>query len=391
MEKKSFTQLGVLTELEEALNRQEIFEPTRVQEEVILVALEGNDVICQAPTGSGKTLAYLLPLLTKIDEKSKELQVIILAPTRELAMQIFKVAKEIGSDQLTMAALVGGANITRQIDALKKKPQLAIGTPGRVLELIQKRKINGQQIKAIVIDEADKMLAFGFKQDIMAVIKATLKERQLLLFSATISKEIKVMAKNIMNNSQMVDLTNKNRTAETIKHGYILAEEKNKTETLKRFVEIVKAEKVIVFINHNEGVFPLVNRFKELGLSAEAMHSDLSQLDRKNILEQFRRGQFKLLVTTDIFARGMDIEGVDYVVNFDVPQDEEYYIHRVGRTGRAGNKGNAITLVTKQQQFIMFKYEKQLNIKIYHYGLGDNKIMDIETIVARKKQEKGRS
>lgn len=394
MEKiNNFQALNIPKYLVDKLVKDKIVKPTRIQLESIPLVLQGKDLIARSPTGTGKTLAYLLPLLAKVDIANKNLQSLILAPTRELAMQIQRVMLDLGPEGFVSIPLIGGANIERQIDGLKKKPQIVVGTPGRILELIKKKKVNAQTISTIVVDEGDKMLSLGFDQDIQDIIKSTLLDRQVILFSATMPPNVVVMALKFLNDPATINIEEISRVPVTIKHIYFLAEEKLKSEKLRKLVSIYQPKKAIVFINHNEGVGPLVKRFRELGMETLGLHSDLSQLDRKNILESFRQGKSLLLITTDIFARGMDIAGVDYVFNFDVPENAEYYLHRVGRTGRAGEKGTAITFVTERQKLIMKKYERILRIEIEQYGISQNKVIPIvgpgkkKLVVTRKRSQ----
>lgn len=383
-----FQPLGLSASLLKKLSQDGITLPTAIQKEAIPLILNGRDVIGESPTGTGKTLAYLLPLLVNMEYASKNLQALVLTPTRELAMQVTKVAQNMGGESLTCVALLGGANLSRQVESLKKKPQLVVGTPGRILELIKMRKINGQTIKTIVIDEADKMLTQGFQSDILAIIKATLKDKQLLFFSATISNEVLGLASKLMQNPAYINTTGTGKIAPGIEHIYFSAEENKKAITLQRLIRIYQPNKSIVFITNNQGVGPLTRRLVELGLMAEGLHSHLPEVERKNVLESFRQGKSKVLVTTDLFSRGMDVEGVDFIFNFDLPENEEYYLHRVGRTGRAGNKGTAISLVTEKQKFIIAKYERKLRIKIHHYGIDEehDKVFPIIYKLKNKRQ-----
>lgn len=374
---KDFASLGIPLFLVEKLKRMNIVKPTEVQIAAIPLIMDGKDVIAQAPTGTGKTLAYLLPVLAGLQLPGKEVQALILAPSRELAMQITRLTTELGGEGLICVPLLGGGNLERQIDNLKKRPQLIVGTPGRVLELIKKRKLNTQTLSRIVVDEGDKMFSLGFMEDIAAILKSTLKDRQLMLFSATLNPEIIATATANMKSPEIIRITQESRTAVTIEHVYFMAGEKEKAETLRKLVAIYRPQKAMVFINHNEGVGPLAKRLAGFGLTVAGLHSDLPQQERKRIMDLFRRGEIQLLVTTDLLARGMDVPGVDYVFNFDIPLNEEYYIHRVGRTGRAGNKGTAVTLVTESQKFIMDKYQKLLRTKIQQYGISGDKVVPV--------------
>lgn len=384
VQKQSFESLGVPGWLNIKLQNSNITVPTKVQAEAVPVILQGRDIIAQSPTGTGKTLAYLLPLLTKVNPEAKGVHTIILAPSRELAMQITRTANDLAEDQgiLTMPVL-GGVNIRRQMEGLKKKPHLLAGTPGRVLELLRMRKINAQTVKSVVIDEVDKMWQMGFKEDVQAIIKATLRDRQVIMVSATVSPEMVAASLEILKDPELVNLSVDTQVAEGIKHIYFMTQEKNKAETLQKLIGIYKPRAAVVFINSNKGVLPFVKRFRAFGFSAEGLHSELNPQERKTALEKLRTGRVQLLVTTDLFSRGMDVKDVEMIFNFDLPINSEYYIHRAGRTGRAGKSGLAVNFVTPEQKFIMPKYEKELGIHIEEWGVDDNKAFPIRKRVAK--------
>jgi len=364
-----FTSLGIPKYLVTNLAKNNIIAPTVVQAEVIPHILDGKDVLGQSPTGTGKTLAYLLPILSKLDPQSKSVQALILAPTRELAMQITKVANELVKDTEILAVpVLGEANTARQLDAIKKKPQLIIGTPGRILEFIQLRKINSQTIRIITVDEVDKMWTSGFKEEVLAIIKTTLRDRQVVMMSATIPPDLILKTAKLLNNPIQVGI-DPSRIPKTIKHIFFMSDEKNKALNLQKLITFYQPKKAIIFINSNEGIQAFVRRFNDFGFNTAGLHSDLRQQERKQVLSDFHTGKFQLLVTSDLFARGMDVKEVDIVFNFDLPNDDEYYLHRVGRTGRAGLEGLAISFVTTAQKFIISKYEKKLHIKIEEYGI----------------------
>jgi len=300
----TFDSLGISPGLQDKLNNMNITVPTQVQQRTIPAVLKGKNLIVQSPTGTGKTLAYLAPLLLKVDRGSKDLEVLVLVPSRELALQVVGRVKEL-ADDIKVSLVIGGTNQARQVEALKEKPKIAVGTPGRVLELIKKRKINGQAIKAIVVDEADKMFSQGFMNDVRTIFKATLKSRQALFFSATIPREMKDEAPVMMEEPEFIILKEAGRVPATIRHLYIMCGGEQRTQILAKLLNFYKPKKAIVFIQNNEGVGPLAGRLQELGFSASALHSNLTQLLRKGVLQKFRAGKFSVLVTTDLLARGM--------------------------------------------------------------------------------------
>lgn len=374
----SFKNLNIADFLLEPISKMEISTPTQVQQEAIPLILGGEDVIIQSPTGTGKTLAYLLPIFSRLQAQEKNIQALILAPTRELAVQITNLAKSLGTEQnISSLSLLGGANIKRQLESLKVKPQVVVGTPGRILELIKLRKINTQTIRFLVVDEADKMWAEGFKSDIEAIAKSTLKDRQTVLVSATISPELVAAAITFMSRPATINLSQENQLTQNVKHLFFSSTEKNKAELLKKLLIHYKPKKAIVFINSNKGVIPFTRRFADFGFKTIGLHSQLNPQERKNVLQSFRSGKSQVLVTTDLFSRGMDIAGVEIVFNFDLPPDPLHYIHRAGRTGRGTNKGIAISFVTPEQKFIISKYEDHLDTDIPECGLSDTGVFQV--------------
>ncbi|MCR4441516.1 MAG: DEAD/DEAH box helicase [Peptococcaceae bacterium] len=378
-EARNFVSLGIRPEFQEILALQNIIVPTEVQARTIPAILAGRNLVVQSPTGTGKTLAYLLPLMEKISIGGRYLEVLVLAPSRELAVQVVGVARELAGERFKAVALIGGASQARQLDVLKEKPQIAVGTPGRVLDLLKKRKINAQAVRAVVVDEADKMLSAGFMKDVAAILKATLKTRQVLFFSATISREIIEKAPGLMQEPEFIIIDSGGRIPASIRHLYVMCDGTRRTETLSRLLNSFRPRKSLVFIQHSEGTGPLAGRLQELGFAAAALHSELSPLHRRDVLRAFRRGKAAVLVTTDLLARGMDVENIEFVFNYDLPPDEEFYLHRAGRTGRAGNLGTVVTLVEERQKFVIAKFEKYLRRRFIQVGLDrENRVFEIK-------------
>lgn len=371
-----FLSLGISPAVVKSLKENGINMPTEVQKEVIPAVLEHQNLIVQSPTGTGKTLAYLLPLLEKINLETKELEVLVLVPSRELVFQVVRVVRML-AQELQVTPLTGGANSKRQLENLKGKPKIVVGTPGRVLEFFQKKKLNGQVIRTIVVDEVDKMLSAGFMRDVAAILKKTLWSRQVLFFSATVPREILNKASELMEQPHFILINSAGSIPAKIKHLYFMSERSKKFMTLERLLKIFHPQRALVFITRPEGVVSLAGQLKERGHQAEGLHSDLSQNRRKNVIRAFREGKTSILVTTDLLARGMDFAEVDYVFNFDLPTEAKHYLHRVGRTGRAGKTGTAITLVSEKQKFILYRMARDLGITLEKMGLDGERVFPI--------------
>ena len=374
----SFRDLGIAPSLLSGLEKSGFKIPTEIQQNVIPIALENKDIIGQSETGTGKTLAYLIPILNKINV-NKELQAIILAPTHELAIQIQRQIEALtkASDiDIISAVIIGNVNIKRQIEKLKEKPNIIVGTPGRIIELLNLRKIKAHTVKTIVIDEADRMLDENNIDGVKAVIKSTLKERQLMLFSATVSSEAERIAKDIMNEPEIIKVKEKQAVAEEISHMYFVCEKRDKIVLLRKLVRSINPERAIVFINNSEEIELMAEKLKFHKLKAEGLHGTTIKSDRKKAMDDFKSGKLQLLVASDIAARGLDIKGVTHIFNLDIPKDPKYYLHRAGRTGRAGNTGVAISIVTEQEIALIQKYERTFDISIALKDIYLGKIVD---------------
>ncbi len=375
----TFDKLGLMPQLVEGLKKQGIMEPTSVQLAAIPAALENKDIIGQSPTGSGKTLAFLLPIFQRVDGGKREMQAIILAPTHELVMQIEKQAKLLAQSSglpVTSTAIIGEVNITRQIEKLREKPNIIVGSAGRVLELIKKRKINAQTVRTIVIDEGDRMLDEHNLTAVKDVIKTTLRDRQLMLFSATISEKTLKTAGELMKEPQLIRIEDEGKISPNISHMYIVSEQRDKVEVLRKLVAAIKPERAIVFINKSAELELVTAKLQYHHLSAFDISGSASKEDRKKALEGFRKGDIKLLVASDIAARGLDIKGVTHIFNLDMPEDSKAYLHRVGRTGRMEEEGTAISIVTEKETAYIRKHEKELKIKILEKLISHGMLMD---------------
>jgi ATP-dependent RNA helicase DeaD len=306
--------------------------------------------LAQSQTGSGKTLAFLLPLLQRLQVEREELQVLILSPTRELAIQTAKeIETLIEGTSILSVALVGGTDLQRQIQRLKKKPHIIVGTPGRVLDLILRKKVTAHTVKSLVIDEADQMLDMGFMKEMEKIINSTKRDRQLCLFSATLPAAIIQLADKLMKQPVKIHIHPEEKMAKEIDHVYFLSKERDKDELLCQLARLYNPYLGLIFTNTKDRAQILSMIMGRRGFSVDVLHGDLPQRARKNVMTRFREAKIQFLVATDLAARGLDVEGVSHVFNYEIPRDKDQYIHRVGRTGRAGESGLAISVVTPSE------------------------------------------
>lgn len=325
-------------------------EATPIQAKTIPLSMQGKDLIGQAQTGTGKTAAFGIPLIEKIDVRSSHVQGIIIAPTRELAIQVSEELFKIGKDaRARVLAVYGGSDIQRQIRALKKGPHIIVGTPGRILDHIKRKTLKLDQVHTLVLDEADEMLNMGFIDDIESILESVPDERQTLLFSATMPTPIRKIAERFMKSPETVRVEAKEMTVPLIEQYFVKVHEREKFDVLARLIDVQSPELAIVFGRTKRRVDELSNALTLRGYAAEGIHGDLSQAKRLSVLRKFKEGKIDVLVATDVAARGLDISGVTHVYNYDIPQDPESYVHRIGRTGRAGKEGMAITFVSPRE------------------------------------------
>ncbi|EMF0180844.1 DEAD/DEAH box helicase [Enterococcus hirae 57-03-H11] len=345
-----FKELELSPELLKSVERAGFEEATPIQSETIPLALSGKDVIGQAQTGTGKTAAFGLPMLEKIDTNRHELQGLVIAPTRELAIQTQEELYRLGRDKrVRVQAVYGGADIGRQIRGLKDRPHIVVGTPGRMLDHINRHTLKLGTVETLVLDEADEMLNMGFLEDIESIISKVSEERQTLLFSATMPPAIKNIGVKFMKSPTHVKIKAKEMTADLIDQYYVRAKEYEKFDIMTRLFDVQTPELTIVFGRTKRRVDELARGLEARGYRAEGIHGDLSQQKRMSVLRSFKNGHLDILVATDVAARGLDISGVTHVYNYDIPQDPESYVHRIGRTGRAGKGGMSVTFVTPNE------------------------------------------
>lgn len=346
-----FSELGLNDELLKAIKRSGFEEATPIQEQTIPLALAGKDVIGQAQTGTGKTAAFALPILQNLDKHNKTIQALIIEPTRELAIQTQEELFRLGRDEKARVQVVyGGADIGRQIRSLKNHvPAILVGTPGRLLDHLKRKTINLEGVNTIVLDEADEMLDMGFIQDIESILSYVKNRSQTLLFSATMPKPILRISEKFMHDPEIVRIKTKELTADLIDQYYVRCKDAEKFNIMCRLIDVESPDLAVIFVRTKRRVDEVTRGLQARGYNAAGIHGDLSQARRISVLKRFRAGKLDILVATDVAARGLDISGVTHVYNYDIPQDPDSYVHRIGRTGRAGQNGSSITFVTPNE------------------------------------------
>ncbi len=346
----NFNELGLSQAILDAVSKMGFEEATPIQEATIPQALAGEDLIGQAQTGSGKTAAFGIPILEKLDPEDKKIQAIVVAPTRELAIQVAQEINRLGHfKQLKALPIYGGQDIGQQLRSLRTFPQIIVGTPGRLMDHMRRGTIKLDAIKIAVLDEADEMLNMGFIEDIEEILSHVSADRQTLLFSATMPKPIQNLASKFMTNPRLVQVQTKEMTVPEVEQHYVEVHERQKFDTLCRLLDMESPNLAMIFGRTKRRVDELSEALITRGYSAEGIHGDLTQSKRDMVMKHFREGSTNILVATDVAARGLDISGVTHVYNFDMPQDPEGYVHRIGRTGRAGKTGSAITFVSPRE------------------------------------------
>jgi len=342
-----FSDFHLSREVGKAIEDMGFEEPTPIQALAIPLIQAGRDVTAQAQTGTGKTAAFGIPIIEKIDPTHRTVQAIVLSPTRELAIQIAEEFSELLAHlpRITVLPVYGGQPIDRQLRALHAGVHIVIGTPGRVMDHLRRRTLSLDEVSTVVLDEADQMLDMGFRDDIELILKKIPQKRQTLLFSATLPQPIIDISKRFMNKPEFVKVEYAELVVPQIEQSYIEVKEREKLDVLCRLIDIADPHLSIIFCNTKRRAEELAGKVKARGYRAEELHGDMKQSQRDRVMGGFRKGSIEILIATDVAARGIDVEDVDMVINFDVPQDVEYYVHRIGRTGRAGKSGRAVTFV----------------------------------------------
>ena len=367
MEEARFEDLGLCPEIMKAVKNMGFEEASPIQAKAIPAMLEGKDIIGQAQTGTGKTAAFGIPLLEKIDPKNKKLQAIVLCPTRELAIQVAEEIRNLAKymHAIKVLPIYGGQEIVKQIRSLKSGTQLIIGTPGRVMDHMRRKTVKMENVHTVVLDEADEMLNMGFREDIETILEGVPEERQTVLFSATMPKPILDITKRFQKNAELIKVTKKELTVPNIEQFYYEVKPKNKEEVLSRLLDIYNPKLSVIFCNTKKQVDLLVNGLLGRGYFAAGLHGDMKQAQRDRVMDGFRKGKTEILVATDVAARGIDVEEVEAVFNYDLPQDDEYYVHRIGRTGRAGRVGRSFSFVTGKEVYKLKEIQRYCKTKIY--------------------------
>lgn len=365
LEAKEGEFMSVIELLNETLQSKWNFETTtKVQEEMIPAFLEGKDIVAESPTGSGKTLAYILPILQKVDPNKKKTQALIVAPSQELAMQIVEVIREwISGTNITVQQLIGGANSSRQIEKLKKKPTIVVGTPGRLNELARLGKLKLKEIEIIVLDECDQLLSREYRVIVKSFINGASVGRQVIVVSATINDEIKLVATRMMKDPLLIEVKPEDMVkVGKVIHSFIKVEERDKTDFLRRLANLENM-RGLAFINNIDQVLLKESKLKYKNAKIVALYSEMKKDERKKSLDAFRKGEAKILIATDIAARGLDIQGLTHVIHVDTPRTIEQYLHRSGRTGRAGEDGEVLTLLSYKDEKTYKKLLREIGQK----------------------------
>jgi superfamily II DNA/RNA helicase len=375
----SFEQFGLAPALLAGLEKQKFGEPTPVQVQAIPALQAGSDTYINAETGSGKTLAYLLPLFQGVNPNVKAAQALILAPTQELAMQIHQVACDLAQHSgldIRSASLIGGAAIDRQIERLKKKPHIVVGTPGRILELIERGKLKLSEIKTLVIDEADRLLADESLEMVKKILRASPGRRQLVYVSATEQPKSKEVMEQL--SPQLVRLHTEDVVINpNIEHFYVVVDQRDKADTIRKLIHATKTKKAIVFTHRNETAEDLASRLEHHKVAVADLHSTYGKEVRKQAMQNFRSGKATVMIASDVAARGLDIQGITHVFNLDIPSKGKDYLHRVGRTGRAGTQGVAVSVLVRPEVRLVKQFERDFGISMREVILREGQMLEV--------------
>ena len=363
----TFRDLGLSEACLEQLEQLGFEEPTQIQQKAIPALLEGRDIVGQSQTGTGKTAAFSLPALEIVEADNRAVQALILTPTRELAQQVGQAIQDFSSRDRKVYSLTvyGGQSIERQISRLRRGVQIVVGTPGRVIDLLERRELTLDRLKLAILDEADEMLSMGFIDDIKTILRQAPKERQTACLSATMPREIKELIKNFLNSPINISVKQQEAAPTRIEqHVYMVPRSWQKIKALQPILEIEEPDSAIIFVRTKRTASELTSKLQEAGHSVDEYHGNLSQMQRERLVKRFRDGKIKMVVATDIAARGLDVQDLTHVINYDLPDNTETYIHRIGRTGRAGKTGTAIAIAQSGDRRTLKQIERRLRTKL---------------------------
>ncbi len=395
MSRRKFEEFDLSPQVEKAIAAMGFEETTPIQAEAMPVIMDGQDVIGQAQTGTGKTCAFAIPAVEMLNKEDESVQVLVLCPTRELAIQTAEEFENVAkfTERVSVLPIYGGHSIERQITALKKRPQIIIGTPGRVMDHMRRRTLKLGGLKMLILDEADEMLSMGFQEDLDVILASTPEEKQTVLFSATMSKSILAITKKYQKDPVHIKIAHQQLTVPNIEQYCIEVRESSKIDILSRVIDGHNIGMALVFCNTKRKVDELTMRLRTWGYLAAALHGDIRQNERINVLNKFKNGEVTILVATDVAARGIDVDNIDAVFNYDLPSDEEYYVHRIGRTGRAGRDGRSYTFISGREWMKLKDIQRYTKAKIKmieaptKFDIKDGKINDMLKKVSQKAAE----
>ncbi len=379
----SFRELGLKPEILKAIDALGFEQASPIQALTIPLLMSGVDVIAQAQTGTGKTAAFAIPIMELVDPASRAVQALVLTPTRELALQVAEACYAVGRfSRINVLPIYGGQDIQHQLRGLRAGVQLVVGTPGRILDHIRRGTLKLDGVRIVVLDEADEMLDMGFSEDIAAILDKTPKERQTALFSATVPPRVHSLARRYMRDAQLAAISHETRTVPQTHQVYLETTQNAKPDALTRILDFQSPVSALIFCRTRREAADLASTLRARGYDADAIHGDMNQSQRERVLRAFRNGQVSLLVATDVAARGLDIPDVTHVINYDIPEDSDAYVHRIGRTGRMGRKGEAITLVTPRETRLLRVIEREI-----HKKLTPLRLPSPQDIAARRRDE----
>lgn len=361
----AFENLGLSKEVLRALNEMKFHDPTPIQELAIPFLFQGEDIVGQAQTGTGKTAAFGIYMVENVDPFRKYPQALVLAPTRELAVQICKEVSSIGKyKNVRMLPVYGGASIERQIDELRRGVHIVVGTPGRVIDHLKRGTLDLSKVKIVVLDESDRMLDMGFIEDVEFILKHAQKQRQTMLFSATMPSEVLKLSKNYMVHPQFIKVSEDTVPVDKIKQHFARLDPRDKFKAVVAYLQTKKPEHTIIFCKTKYGADNLAQGLRRMGFNAAEMHGNLSQKQRDDVMHQFREKRLNILVASDLASRGIDVLHVTHVINYNMPEDADVYVHRIGRTGRIGNEGTALSLVANDELGLIGEIERKLGVRM---------------------------